>query len=54
MSLYEYYSRNPELREYFLSLPAGIQSKVIETGVEIASLGELQLCVQNMIHRLQG
>lgn len=50
MSLYEYYSQNPELRDYFLSLPAGIQSKVLDTGVEIASLGELQLCAGNMMN----
>lgn len=35
------YEENPRLKEYFDSLPTDIQSKILDSGVEISTLGEL-------------
>jgi hypothetical protein len=36
-----YYESNPDLREYFNSLPSEIQNRILKSGVEISTLGEL-------------
>lgn len=36
-----YYESNPDLREYFNSLPGEIKNQILESGVEISTLGEL-------------
>lgn len=42
-----YYENNPELREYFESLPINVKNQILESGVEIATLGELQQCAEH-------
>lgn len=36
-----FYENDPNLREYFESLPIEIKDRILESGVEIATLGEL-------------
>ncbi len=35
------YTRNSELRDYFLSLPKTVQDFILRSGAEISTLGEL-------------
>ena len=37
----EYYLKNDDLREYFISLSPIIQDQIAASGVEISTLGEL-------------
>lgn len=46
----EYYMGNPDLNEYFNSLPENIQNALAESGVEISTLGELKQCAEHMIN----
>lgn len=39
-----YYYQNAELRDYFDTLPVEIKNKIMDSGVEIATLGELKQC----------
>ena len=48
---FEYYQSNPELRDYFNSLPTSVKMFLVETGVEICTLGELQQCAEHLINR---
>ena len=43
----EDYMYNNDVREYFLKLPAPVQNAVIDTGMEISTLGELQMCAEH-------
>lgn len=45
-----YYFDNPELQDYFLSLPEPIRDRLKESGVEISTLGELKQVVEHMKH----
>ena len=45
-----YYTENPDLQEYFLSLPKPIQIALVESGVEISTLGELKLVSEHLMH----
>lgn len=36
-----FYENNPDLREYFESLPIEIKNRILESKVEITTLGEL-------------
>jgi hypothetical protein len=36
-----FYENNPDLRDYFESLPIEIKNQILDSGVEIATLGEL-------------
>ncbi|MFU0831386.1 MAG: Glycine dehydrogenase (aminomethyl-transferring) [Oscillospiraceae bacterium] len=36
-----YYESNPDLRDYFNSLPVDIKNQILQSGVEISTLGEL-------------
>ncbi|MCI1965820.1 MAG: hypothetical protein LKJ17_06785 [Oscillospiraceae bacterium] len=36
-----FYESNPDLRNYFESLPIDIKNQILDSGVEIATLGEL-------------
>ncbi|MVB09956.1 hypothetical protein CAFE_06260 [Caprobacter fermentans] len=42
-----YYENNPDLREYFESLPIEIKDRIIESGVEISTLGELEKAAEH-------
>ena len=44
----EVYTQDPQLRDYFLSLPKELQQKLLDTQVPIASLGELMSVAENM------
>ncbi len=37
-----FYDSNPDLREYFESLPIKIKNRILESNVEITTLGELK------------
>ncbi len=37
----EYYLKNDDLREYFISLPPIVQDQIVVSGAEICTLGEL-------------
>lgn len=37
----EYYLKNDDLREYFISLPPIVQDQIVVFGAEICTLGEL-------------
>lgn len=37
----EYYLKNDDLREYFISLPPIVQDQIVISGAEICTLGEL-------------
>ena len=39
----EYYLKNDDLREYFISLPPIVQDQIVVSGAEICTLGELQV-----------
>ncbi|MGI6728427.1 MAG: hypothetical protein ACOX4P_07760 [Anaerovoracaceae bacterium] len=45
----DYYKSNPDLKEYFESLPLPIQNALSESGVEITTLGELKQCAEHMM-----
>ena len=47
---FEYYQNNPELRDYFNSLPSSVKMFLVETGAEISTLGELQQCAEHLIN----
>lgn len=36
-----FYENNPDLRDYFESLPIEIKNRILESKVEITTLGEL-------------
>lgn len=36
-----FYENNPDLHYYFESLPIDIKNRILESGVEISTLGEL-------------
>ena len=41
-----FYRDNPDLREYFLSLPGYVRNELAASGVGITTLGELQECAE--------
>lgn len=43
-----FYENNPDLREYFESLPIVVKNRILESGVEISTLGELKQCAENI------
>lgn len=43
-----FYENNPELREYFESLPIEVKNRILKSGVEISTLGELKQCAENL------
>ncbi|MBC8569356.1 hypothetical protein [Zongyangia hominis] len=43
-----FYRDNPDLREYYLSLPGYVQSALDASGVELTTLGELQECAEEL------
>lgn len=43
-----FYRDNPDLREYYLSLPGYVQSALDASHVEITTLGELQECAEQL------
>lgn len=36
-----FYTKNPDLRDYFNSLPVDIQNQILDSNGEISTLGEL-------------
>lgn len=46
-----HYEENPELREYFEALPQHVRVQLIESGVEISTLGELKQVATHMMEQ---
>ena len=44
-----YYLTDPALREYYLTLPEFVQMSLVESGVEISTLGELKQVAEHMM-----
>lgn len=38
----DFYLRNPDLKDYFISMPEELRRKLVENEIYISSLGELQ------------
>ena len=47
----EYYLKNDDLREYFISLPPIVQDQIVVSGAEICTLGELMQVAELHIGR---
>lgn len=45
----DFYKANPDLYEYFNSLPPAVQKQITESGAEISTLGELIQCAQHLM-----
>ncbi len=43
-----YYESNPQLREYFETLPECIRARLLNAGVEITTLGELKQVTEHL------
>ncbi len=43
-----FYENNPDLREYFESLPIEVKNQILESGVEISTLGELMQVAEHI------
>ena len=44
----EYYLKNDDLREYFISLPPIVQDQIVVSGAEICTLGELMQVAEHL------
>ena len=44
----EIYSNQPELYEYFKTLPYGVRDKIITSNASISTLGELMLVAEHL------
>lgn len=49
MQTYDSYFFNPDLDEYFQSLPPKTKSRIVSSGVQIATLGELKQCAEHLM-----
>jgi len=45
-----FYQNNPELREYFENLPIDVKNRILESGVEISTLGELMQAAEHILN----
>ena len=52
VNLDEYYRHTPGLREYYVTLPGAVQAKVLQSGVQAESPGELLLLAEHLAHGL--
>jgi hypothetical protein len=43
-----FYENNPDLREYFEALPIDTKNRILESGVEISTLGELMQVAEHV------
>jgi hypothetical protein len=48
---WQYYMNNPDLKEYFESLPVDVQKVLADSRVEIATLGELKQCAEHLMNQ---
>ena len=48
MNLYE---SDPKMKEYFESLPMAVRMELVESGVEISTLGELKQAAEHLMER---
>lgn len=49
-----FYENNPALRDYFESLPIDVKNRILESGVEIMTLGELMMVAEDVKRQMQG
>jgi hypothetical protein len=52
--MYEVSKFEPEMGEYFDSLPDSIKQSIKESNVKINSLEELKKCAENLMNKKQG
>ena len=45
-----YYENDPQMREYFDSLPTAVKTQLVESGVIITTLGELKQAAEHLMH----
>ncbi len=45
----DFYKTNPDLYEYYNSLPPSVQKQIADSGAEIATLGELKQCAEHLL-----
>lgn len=50
MNLDETYRKNPQLREYYTSLPGTVRMQIIDMDIQVMSLGELQKLAQGLMN----
>ncbi len=43
-----FYENNPDLRVYFENLPIDVKNRILESGVEISTLGELMQVAEHI------
>lgn len=43
-----FYENNPDLRGYFENLPIDVKNRILESGVEISTLGELMQVAEHI------
>jgi len=43
-----FFARNPELAEYFYTLPAAVQLQLLDKDVEISTVGEFKIIAENL------
>lgn len=48
-----YYENNPDLRDYYDSLPLEVKELILESGAEISTLGELMQVAEHFRHTLE-
>ena len=46
-----FYENNPDLRYYFESLPIDVKNKILDSGAEICTLGELKQVAEHLIQQ---
>ena len=44
-----YYETDPQMREYFASLPVSVRTQLVESGVIITTLGELKQAAEHLM-----
>ncbi len=49
----DYYLKNPDLCAYYCSLPKSVQHRLIASGAEICTLGELMQIAEHLKRNLQ-
>ena len=50
MNLDEYYRSNPDLREYYVTLPGIVQAQILHYDVPVTTKGELQKLAEYFSH----
>lgn len=46
-----FFAENPDLQKYFHSLPVSVQENIMQSGVQITSLKQLQKCAETLLRK---